>query len=132
MYSLTVRDHMMIAHSFQSEVFGPAQALHGATYVVDATFYRPQLDQDQLVIDIGLASETLKAILGEFNYHNLDEIDEFKGFNTTTEFMAKVVFDRLKAAIKSGQLGEGARSITELEVSLEESHLAKAAYRGAL
>lgn len=132
MYSLTVRDHMMIAHSFQSEVFGPAQALHGATYVVDATFYRPQLDQDQLVIDIGLASEALKAILGEFNYHNLDEIDEFKGFNTTTEFMAKVVFDRLKAAIEAGQLGEGARSITELEVSLEESHLAKAAYRGAL
>ena len=93
MYALSVRDHMMIAHSFHSEVFGPAQSLHGATYVVDAIFRRPDLDEHQLVIDIGLASEALKAILAEFNYKNLDEIEAFKGFNTTTEFMAKVVFD---------------------------------------
>jgi len=132
MYSLTVRDHMMIAHSFNSEVFGPAQGLHGATYVVDVTFYRPELDENQLVIDIGLASEALKKILAEFNYQNLDEVAEFKGMNTTTEFMAKIVFDRLKTAIGRGDLGEGAKAITEMEVSLEESHLAKAAYRGSL
>lgn len=132
MYSLTVRDHMMIAHSFNSEVFGPAQGLHGATYVVDVTFYRPELDEHQLVIDIGLASEALKTILAEFNYQNLDGVAEFEGLNTTTEFMAKVVFDRLKAAIGRGNLGEGAKAITEMEVSLEESHLARAAYRGSL
>jgi len=132
MYSLTVRDHMMIAHSFNSDVFGPAQGLHGATYIVDVTFYRPELDENQLVIDIGLASEALKKILAEFNYQNLDEVAEFKGMNTSTEFMARVVFDRLKAAIGAGQLGEGAKAITEMEVSLEESHLARAAYRGSL
>jgi len=132
MYTLTVRDHMMIAHSFHSEVFGPAQSLHGATYVVDVTFKRPTLDEHQLVIDIGLASEALKAILAEFNYTNLDTIEAFEGMNTTTEFMARVVFDRLKAAIERGELGEGARSLTEIEVSLEESHLAKAAYTGSL
>ncbi len=132
MYTLTVRDHMMIAHSFHSEVFGPAQSLHGATYVVDVTFKRPTLDEHQLVIDIGLASEALKAILAEFNYTNLDTIEEFEGMNTTTEFMARVVFDRLKAAIERGELGEGAKSLTEIEVSLEESHLAKAAYTGSL
>lgn len=132
MYTLTVRDHMMIAHSFHSEVFGPAQSLHGATYVVDVTFKRPTLDEHQLVIDIGLASEALKAILAEFNYTNLDTIEAFEGMNTTTEFMARVVFDRLKAAIERGELGEGAKSLTEIEVSLEESHLAKAAYTGSL
>ncbi|HEY7906344.1 MAG TPA: 6-carboxytetrahydropterin synthase [Wenzhouxiangella sp.] len=132
MYSLTVRDHMMIAHSFNSEVFGPAQGLHGATYVIDVTFYRPELDENQLVIDIGLASDALKKILTEFNYQNLDEVAEFKGLNTTTEFMARVVFDRLKNAIHAGDLGEGAKAITEMEVSLEESHLARAAYRGPL
>lgn len=132
MYSLTVRDHMMIAHSFNSEVFGPAQGLHGATYVIDVTFYRPDLDENQLVIDIGLASDALKKILTEFNYQNLDEVAEFNGLNTTTEFMARVVFDRLKTAIHAGDLGEGARAITEMEVSLEESHLARAAYRGSL
>ena len=132
MYSLTVRDHMMIAHSFNSKVFGPAQGLHGATYVVDVTFYRPDLDEHQLVIDIGLASEALKKILSEFNYQNLDEVAEFKGLNTTTEFMAKIVFDRLQTAIERSDLGEGAKAITEMEVSLEESHLAKAAYRGSL
>lgn len=132
MYTLTVRDHMMIAHSFHSEVFGPAQSLHGATYVVDVTFKRPTLDEHQLVIDIGLASEALKAILAEFNYTNLDTIEAFEGMNTTTEFMARVVFDRLKAAIERGELGEGAKSLTEIEVSLEESHLAKAAYTGPL
>lgn len=132
MYSLTVRDHMMIAHSFHSEVFGPAQSLHGATYVVDVTFRRAELDEHQLVIDIGLASDALKNILSEFNYQNLDDMAEFKGKNTTTEFMAKVVFDRMRAAIASGALGQGAKAITDIEVCLEESHLAKASYMGAL
>lgn len=132
MYSLTVRDHMMIAHSFHSEVFGPAQSLHGATYVVDVTFRRPELDEHQLVIDIGLASEALKHILSEFNYQNLDDFAKFKGKNTTTEFMAKVVFDRMKAALASGELGDGAKAIKEIEVSLEESHLAKASYTGSV
>ncbi len=130
MYSLTVRDHMMIAHSFNSDVFGPAQGLHGATYVVDVTFRRAELDQHQLVIDIGLASDALKKILAEFNYQNLDDFEQFKGMNTTTEFMAKVVFDRLQSAIHRGELGEGAKAIDAMEVSLEESHLAKASYLG--
>ena len=130
MYSLTVRDHMMIAHSFNSDVFGPAQGLHGATYVVDVTFRCAELDEHQLVIDIGLASDALKKILAEFNYQNLDDFEQFKGMNTTTEFMAKVVFDRLQSAIHKGELGEGAKAIDAMEVSLEESHLAKASYLG--
>ncbi|OLO07317.1 hypothetical protein BTW08_12760 [Salinicola sp. MH3R3-1] len=132
MFSLTVRDHMMIAHSFNSETFGPAQKLHGATYVVDVTFKRPELDHDDLVVDIGLASEVLKRILGEFTLNNLDEIDEFKGRNTTTEFMAKVVFDRLSHAIRDGELGDGARHLTALDVTLHESHVAWASYEGGL
>ncbi|MGM8931473.1 6-pyruvoyl trahydropterin synthase family protein [Salinicola halophyticus] len=132
MFSLTVRDHMMIAHSFNSDTFGPAQKLHGATYVVDVTFKRPELDADDLVVDIGLASEVLKRILGEFTLNNLDEIDEFKGRNTTTEFMAKVVFDRLSHAIRDGELGDGARHLTALDVTLHESHVAWASYEGGL
>ena len=132
MFSLTVRDHMMIAHSFHSETFGPAQKLHGATYVVDVTFKRPELDHDDLVVDIGLASETLKSILGEFTLNNLDEIDEFKGRNTTTEFMARVVFDRLAHAIRDGALGDGGRHLTAMTVTLNESHIAWASYEGGL
>ncbi|MYL22468.1 6-carboxytetrahydropterin synthase [Halomonas alkaliantarctica] len=132
MYRLCVRDHLMIAHSFKGDTFGPAQQMHGATYVVDVAFQRPTLDSDGLVIDIGLASDALKAILADYNYRNLDEVDEFKGHNTTTEFMAKVIFDRIAAAIKQGALGETATGIERLEVKLHESHIAWASFEGAL
>ncbi|WP_227369875.1 6-pyruvoyl trahydropterin synthase family protein [Halomonas sp. M20] len=132
MFSLTVRDHFMIAHSFNGEVFGPAQRQHGATYVVDVTFKRPNLDDDDLVIDIGLASTTLHAILDEFNLRNLDDIEEFKGRNTTTEFMAKVVFDRLARAIQEGRLGPAASGLSNMSVTLHESHIAWASYEGTL
>ncbi|MGY4877182.1 6-pyruvoyl trahydropterin synthase family protein [Vreelandella aquamarina] len=132
MYRLSVRDHLMIAHSFKGEVFGPAQQMHGATYVVDVAFQRSALDSDNLVIDIGLASDALKAILANYNYRNLDEVDELAGQNTTTEFMARVIFDRLAAAINAGTLGETAKGIERIEVTLNESHIAWASYEGAL
>ena len=132
MFSLTVRDHMMIAHSFTGQLFGPAQKVHGATYVVDVTFERPELDGDDLVVDIGLASTVLKDVLGEFNMKNLDELAGFRGRNTTTEFMAKVVHDRIADGVRSGRLGESARGITRLNVTLAESHFAWASYRGAI
>lgn len=132
MFSLTVRDHMMIAHSFQGEIFGPAQALHGATYVVDAAFRRPELDGDGLVVDIGLAAAALKEVLAAYSYKNLDDLPEFAGCNTTTEFMAKVVFDRLAERIAAGALGPGAAGLTSLTVTLGESHVAWASYEGAL
>lgn len=132
MYSVTVRDHVMIAHSFKGDVFGPAQRLHGATYVVDVQFRRPSLDADGIVVDIGRASETLTAVLGELNYRNLDEVPEFKGSNTTTEFLAKVIFDRLVAAIRTGDLGPGAGHLQEIRVTLHESHVASAAFEGAV
>ena len=132
MYRLSVRDHLMIAHSFKGEVFGPAQQMHGATYVVDVAFQRAALDSDNLVIDIGLASDALKAILANYNYCNLDEVDEFAGQNTTTEFMARVIFDRLAVAINAGTLGETAKGIERIEVTLNESHIAWASYEGAL
>ncbi|HEV8078160.1 MAG TPA: 6-carboxytetrahydropterin synthase [Marinobacter sp.] len=130
MYSLTVRDHIMIAHSFNGEIFGPAQKTHGATYIVDVSFERKALDQDNLIVDIGLASEQLKALLAEFNMKNLDDVEAFKGRNTTTEFMAKVVFERLAAAIRAGQLGESGKGIESLKVTLAESHIAWASYHG--
>ncbi|ENO78973.1 6-pyruvoyl trahydropterin synthase family protein [Thauera sp. 63] len=132
MYSLTVRDHIMIAHSFRGEIFGPAQRVHGATYLIDATFQRTELDADGLVVDIGLASDTLRAVLAEFNFRNLDDEPAFAGRNTTTEFMARVVFDRLAAAIRDGRLGEGGRGLERLKVTLHESHIAWASYEGAL
>ncbi|MGM0614382.1 MAG: 6-pyruvoyl trahydropterin synthase family protein [Pseudomonadota bacterium] len=132
MYRLSVRDHLMIAHSFKGEVFGPAQNMHGATYVVDVAFQRSALDSDNLVIDIGLASDALKAILAKYNYCNLDEVEEFAGQNTTTEFMAKVIFERLAEAIKAGTLGETAKGIERIEVKLNESHIAWASFEGAL
>lgn len=132
MYRLCVRDHLMIAHSFNGEVFGPAQQMHGATYVVDVAFQRPELDSDGLVIDIGLASESLKAMLADYNYRNLDEVESLKGHNTTTEFMARVIFDRIAAAIQQGELGETAKGIERVEVKLHESHIAWASYEGAL
>ncbi len=132
MYSLNVRDHFMIAHSFRGEVFGPAQRMHGATYVVDATFRRPELDEDGLVVDIGLASEQLHAILDVMNYRNLDEMDEFEGRNTTTEFLAREIWERLVEALRGGHLGEGARGVTSIRVTLNESHVAWGAYEGAV
>ncbi len=132
MYSVCVRDHFMIAHSFRGEVFGPAQKLHGATYVVDVEFRRKELDADGIVVDIGLASEQLHKTLGALNFQNLDEVAEFDGQNTTTEFMARVIFDRMAAAIAGGDLGPNASGLTALKVTLHESHVAWAAYEGAL
>lgn len=132
MYRLTVRDHFMIAHSFHGEIFGPAQRTHGATYTVDVTFRRPTLDENNLVVDIGLAGEVLKDVLAEFNYRNLDELDAFRGQNTTTEFMAHAIFRRLAEAIRQGRLGEGALGLERMEVVLHESHVASAGYDGSL
>ncbi|WP_404362177.1 6-pyruvoyl trahydropterin synthase family protein [Marinobacter sp.] len=132
MYSLTVRDHLMIAHSFRGEIFGPAQGLHGATYLVDVSFERPELDEDNLVVDIGLAGEVLKKTLSTFNMKNLDEVPELAGRNTTTEFMARVIFDHLAVAIKQNALGAGGSGLQALTVTLSESHIAWASYRGEL
>lgn len=128
MFSVTVRDHVMIAHSFSGEVFGPAQRLHGATYVVDASFRRAELDGDNLVVDIGLATTALHAVLAELNYRNLDELPEFAGINTSTEFLAKAVAERLAARLYAGELGEGAHGLTGILVSMHESHVAQASY----
>jgi 6-pyruvoyl-tetrahydropterin synthase len=132
MYSLNVRDHMMIAHSFRGEVFGPAQRLHGATYVIDCEFRRPELDPDGLVVDIGRASMALRELLSELDYRNLDEEPAFAGKNTTTEFLARVIFDRMAERIAAGDLGEHARGLAGLRVTLSESHVASAAYDGPL
>jgi 6-pyruvoyltetrahydropterin/6-carboxytetrahydropterin synthase len=132
MYSVTVRGHMMIAHSLSGAVFGPAQRLHGATYVVDAELRRRELDADGVVVDIGLASEALNRVLGELNYRNLDDRPEFTGRNTTTEFLARFVFDRLAAAIDRGELGRTAAAIESVRITLHESHLAAASYDAEL
>jgi len=129
-YSLNVRDHFMIAHSFRGDAFGPAQNLHGATYVVDATFRRSELDADGLVVDIGRASEQLKAVLAELNYRNLDEEPAFAGKNTTTEVLAREIFDRLVRAVHAGMLGDAARGVASLCVTLRESHVAWGSYEG--
>ncbi len=130
MYCVTVRDHIMIAHSFRGDVFGPAQRLHGATYVVDAEFRRPDLDADGMVVDIGRAGDALKKVLADLNFRNLDDLPEFNGKNTTTEFIARVVFDRLVAAIARGDLGPGAGAVESIRVILQESHVASAWYEG--
>lgn len=132
MYSVTVRDHFMIAHSFEGQVFGPAQRMHGATYVVDLELRREQLDADGIVVDIGLATQVLHAVLAEMNFRNLDEESAFQGLNTTTEFLARVVFDRVAARIDAGELGPNASGLCQMKVSLHESHLAWAAYEGLL
>ena len=132
MFTVTVRDHMMIAHSFRGETFGPAQRLHGATYIVDATFRREALDPDNVVVDIGLASEQLRAVLDDLNYRNLDEEPDFAGVNTSTEALARVVADRLAARVEGGDLGDHAREISALAVTLRESHLASATYERTL
>src|SRR5580698_7808803 len=132
MYSVCVRDHMMIAHSFSGAVFGPAQQLHGATYVVDVEFRRPELDENGIVVDIGLAGTVLHDILATMNYRNLDAEPAFRGRNTTTEFLARTVFERLTQAIREGRLGASAAAVTALRVTLHESHVAWAAYEGGL
>ncbi|WP_075660951.1 6-pyruvoyl trahydropterin synthase family protein [Streptomyces acidiscabies] len=132
MFSVTVRDHIMIAHSFSGEVFGPAQRLHGATFLVDATFRREQLDDDNIVVDMGLASQELGAVVAELNYRNLDNEPDFAGVNTSTEYLAKVIADRLAERIAKGAVGEGARGISALSVTLHESHIAWASYERAL
>jgi 6-pyruvoyl-tetrahydropterin synthase len=131
-FSVTVRDHMMIAHSFRGEVFGPAQRLHGATFVVDATFQRAELDADNIVLDIGRAAEELHAVVEELTYRNLDDEPEFAGINTSTEALARVVADRLAQRVQTGALGEGARGLDGLLVTLHESHIAWASYQRSL
>ena len=130
MYSVTVRGHMMIAHSFKGEVFGPAQRLHGATYVVDVELRRAELDADGIVVDIGRATTVVHGVLDGLSYRNLDDDPVFKGRNTSTEFLARVVFDRIVAAIRRDDLGAGARAIETVRVTLHESHVAAASYDG--
>ena len=130
MYALEVRDHIMIAHSLAGEAFGPAQKTHGATFVVDAAFFRPSLDENDIVVDIGLASEALKGILGELNYQNLDEHPDFTDRRSTTEKLAKWIFDKLVEAIKTGRLGPSASGLEKIRVLLNESHVARGWYEG--
>ena len=132
MFTVTVRDHMMIAHSLRGEVFGPAQRLHGATYIVDVTFRRAELDAEGIVVDIGRAAETVRAVLLELGYRNLDDEEELAGTNTTTEVLARVVADRLADRLLAGELGAGARELDGLVVTLHESHVAWASYERRL
>ena len=132
MFSVTVRDHMMIAHSFRGEVFGPAQRLHGATYVVDATFRRTVLDADNIVVDIGRAAEVLHELLAELTYRNLDDEPAFAGLNTSTEALARVIADRLADRVHAGALGDGAQALDGLIITLHESHIAWASYERPL
>ena len=132
MFSVTVRDHMMVAHSLRGDVFGPAQRLHGATYVVDATFRRRDLGADGIVVDIGRATEELRAVLADFNYRNLDDEPAFAGMNTSTEALARVIADRLAESVQGGALGDAARELESLSVTLHESHVAWASYERAL
>jgi 6-pyruvoyl-tetrahydropterin synthase len=132
MYSVTVRDHVMIAHSLRGEVFGPAQRLHGATYVVDVEFKRPELDPHGIVVDIGRASEVLHAVLADLNYRNLDDVPAWTGRNTTTEFLARAVFDAVVEAIQRGQMEPGGKAVKSIRVTLHESHLASASFEGSV
>jgi len=132
MYSVTVRDHIMIAHSFRGDVFGPAQKLHGATFVVDVEFRSQELDENGIVIDIGRAAEALRMILTGLNYRNLDEDPSFKGRNTTTEVLARTIFDRIAAARRRGELGAGASALESIRVTLHESHIASASFEERL
>jgi 6-pyruvoyl-tetrahydropterin synthase len=131
-FSVTVRDHMMIAHSFRGDVFGPAQRLHGATFVVDATFRRADLDADGIVVDIGRAAQELNAVVGELNYRNLDDEPAFAGMNTSTEVLARVIADRLAERVQAGALGDVARGLAGITVTLHESHIAWASYERSL
>ena len=132
MFSVCVREHFMIAHSFEGQVFGPAQKLHGATYVVDVELRRAELDPDGIVVDIGRASDAVRDVLAALNFRNLDDEPAFRGKNTTTEFLASVIHERIAAKIAAGDLGPHARGLESLRVTLHESHVAWAAYEGAL
>jgi 6-pyruvoyl-tetrahydropterin synthase len=131
-FAVEVRDHIMIAHSFRGAVFGPAQALHGATFVVDAAFIADTLDRNGIVVDIGRAHDALKAVLKPLNYRNLDELPEFKGANSTTEFLTKYVFDALANTARAGELGRTGRELGAIRVTISESHVARAWYEAAL
>jgi 6-pyruvoyl-tetrahydropterin synthase len=132
LFSVTVRDHTMIAHSLRGEAFGPAQRLHGATYVIDATFRRAELDPDGVVVDIGRAGEELRTVLAELDYRNLDDEPSLAGVNTTTEVLARLIADRLAERVHAGALGDAARRLDALVVTLHESHIASATYERAL
>ena len=132
MYAVEVRDHIMIAHSFRGDVFGPAQALHGATFVVDAAFISDALDANGIVVDIGRALDTLKEVLKPLNYRNLDEVPEFKGKNTTTEFLTKYIFDRLAHHAREGDLGRDGHELNAIRITISESHVARATYEADL
>ncbi len=132
MFTVEVRDHIMIAHSFRGAVFGPAQALHGATFVVDAAFIADALDGNGIVVDIGRAHDALKAVLKPLNYRNLDEVPEFKGINTTTEFLTKHIFDALAEAARAGELGRDGRELKAIRIGISESHVARACYEASL
>ena len=132
MYAVEVREHIMIAHSFKGELFGPAQKLHGATFVADVAFFRDTLTIDGVVVDIGRAHDALKATLGPLNYQNLDELPQFAGKQTTTEFLSKHIFDAMADAARTGRLGPGGEGINKIRVTLHESHVARAWYEGAV
>jgi 6-pyruvoyl-tetrahydropterin synthase len=132
MYAVEVRDHVMIAHSFKGELFGPAQALHGATFVVDVAFFRDELTADGVVVDIGRAHEALKRALAPLNYKNLDELPQFEGRNTTTEFLSRHIFDAMAQAARAGALGPGSAELARIRVTLHESHVARAWFEGPL
>ena len=132
MFAVEVRDHVMVAHSFRGEMFGPAQALHGATFVIDAAFMAEALDPNGVDGDIGRAHEVLRAIVKDINYRNLDDLPEFRGHNTTTEFLTKYIFDRLAAAARAGTLGRGAGELQAIRITISESHVARAWYEGSL
>ena len=132
MFIVEVRDHIMIAHSFRGAVFGPAQALHGATFVVDAAFISDTLDPNGIVVDIGRAHDALKAVLKPLNYRNLDEVPEFKGINTTTEFLTKHIYDQLAKAARAGELGRSGRELKAIRIIISESHVARASYEAPL
>ncbi len=132
MFAIEVRDHMMIAHSLPGEVFGPAQGLHGATFTVDAALFTEELDANGLVVDIGLATQLIKDVLEPLNYQNLDQLPQFEGAVTTSEYVAKYVFDRMAEAIAAGRLGDADQRLAKLRITLHESHVAKAWYEGAI
>lgn len=132
MFAVEVRDHVMIAHSFRGALFGPAQALHGATFVIDAAFLAERLDANGVVVDIGRAHDVLKSTLGPLNYRNLDDLPDFKGANTTTEFLTKYVFDRLADAARAGKLGRDGKELAAIRITISESHVARAWYEARL
>ena len=132
MFAVEVRDHVMIAHSFRGALFGPAQALHGATFVIDAAFIAEKLDTNGVVVDIGRAHEVLRSVLGPLNYRNLDEVPNFKGANTTTEYLTKYIFDRLAEAARAGKLGRDGKELAAIRITISESHVARAWYEAPL